>query len=116
SKTMQKVITRHLYTDAVERANEMRLSRYGKKIYKRRSETVERSFADAKQHHGHRYARFRGLANVQMQCWLAAAAQNIKKIALVVSYLRKCGFNMADIRQILASIRQFGRWSVATTL
>ncbi|WP_142995066.1 transposase, partial [Vibrio sp. 03_296] len=45
------------------------------------SETVERSFADAKQHHGHRYARFRGLANVQMQCWLAAAAQNIKKIA-----------------------------------
>lgn len=116
SKTMQKVITRHLYTDAVERANEMRLSRYGKKIYKRRSETVERSFADAKQHHGHRYARFRGLANVQMQCWLAAAAQNIKKIALVVSYLRKCGFNMADIRQILASIRQFRRWSVTTTL
>ncbi|OBW92727.1 transposase, partial [Gallibacterium salpingitidis] len=39
---------------------------------------------DAKQHHGHRYARYRGLANVQMQCFLAAMAQNIKKIALVV--------------------------------
>ncbi|MCU8269459.1 transposase, partial [Vibrio vulnificus] len=57
SKNMKKVITRHIYSDAVERANQMRLSSYGKKTYRRRSETVERSFADAKQHHGHRYAR-----------------------------------------------------------
>lgn len=40
----------------------------GEKVYARRKETVERSFADAKQHHGHRYARFRGLSKVQMQC------------------------------------------------
>lgn len=107
SKNMKKVITRHIYTEAMERANQMRLSAYGKKTYRRRSETVERSFADAKQHHGHRYARFRGLAKVQMQCWLAAAAQNIKKIALVVSYLRKLGLNRGEIAQILAYIRQF---------
>jgi IS5 family transposase len=43
---------------------------------------VERSFADAKQLFGHRYARFRGLVRVQCQCLMAAAAQNIKKIAL----------------------------------
>jgi hypothetical protein len=65
---MKKVVTRHIYTDAMDRANQMRLSTYGKKTYRRRSETVERSFADAKQHHGHRYARFRGLTKVQMQC------------------------------------------------
>ncbi|CCO67177.1 Mobile element protein [Yersinia enterocolitica IP 10393] len=47
---------------------------------------MERSFADAKQHHGHRYARFRGLMKVQMQCLLAAAAQNIKKMALLVLF------------------------------
>ncbi|MBA07147.1 MAG: IS5/IS1182 family transposase, partial [Thalassospira sp.] len=41
-------------------------------------------FADAKQLHGHRYARFRGLINVKCQCLLAAAAQNIKKIALAL--------------------------------
>jgi hypothetical protein len=46
---------------------------------------VERSFADAKQLHGHRYARMRGLAKVQQQCLLAATAQNIKKIALLLS-------------------------------
>ncbi len=112
SKNMKKVITRHIYTDAVDRANQMRLSLYGKKTYRRRSETVERSFADAKQHHGHRYARFRGLSKVQMQSWLAAAAQNIKKIALVVSYLRKIGLNMSQIRQIMASRYQFKRWAL----
>jgi hypothetical protein len=46
---------------------------------------VERSFADAKQLHGHRYARMRGLRNVQEQCLLAAMAQNMKKIALLLS-------------------------------
>ncbi len=46
---------------------------------------MERSFADAKQHHNHRYARFRGEAKVQMQCYLAASAQNIKKIALLIN-------------------------------
>ncbi|EBN5685409.1 hypothetical protein DRC48_24485 [Salmonella enterica] len=59
----------------------------GKKVYARRKETVERSFADAKQHHGHRYARFRGLSKVQMQCLLAATAQNMKKMVLLCAFL-----------------------------
>ncbi|TWH26510.1 transposase, partial [Aminobacter sp. J15] len=56
-----------------------------KAIYKRRKETVERSFADAKQLHGHRYARLRGLMKVTWQCLLAAASQNMKKIALAMT-------------------------------
>ena len=80
----ERLISRHLYQDAVDNANAVRVSRQDRKLYQRRAETVERSFADAKQHHGHRYARYRGLAKVQMQCFLAAMAQNIKKIALVV--------------------------------
>ena len=67
-----------------ERIDQHRLNRVGKRIYKRRKETVERSFADAKQLHGHRYARMRGLTRVQQQCLLAATAQNIKKIALML--------------------------------
>jgi len=87
SKSHQKVITRHVMQASVDRANERRLSPQGKKIYRRRCETVERSFADAKQHHGHRYARFRGLGKVQMQSLLAATAQNMKKIAMVLAFL-----------------------------
>lgn len=66
-------------------------------MYARRKETVERSFADAKQHHGHRYARFRGLSKVQMQCLLAATAQNMKKMALLALL---CAFLVAINREI----------------
>jgi transposase len=81
----QRVITRHIWQDARDRADALRLTPHGKTIYKRRKETVERSFADAKQLHGHRYARFRGRTRVACQCLLAAAAQNIKKIALTMT-------------------------------
>lgn len=83
SRSQQKTVTRHVWEEAKEKANELRLTKWGKKVYARRKETVERSFADAKQHHGHRYAGFRGLMKVQMQCLLAATAQNIKKLALL---------------------------------
>jgi transposase len=85
SRNRTKVVTRHVWESSRERMDQHRLSRVGKRIYKRRKETVERSFADAKQLHGHRYARFRGLTRVQQQCLLAATAQNIKKIAVLLS-------------------------------
>ncbi|WP_255307229.1 IS1182 family transposase [Gilliamella sp. App6-5] len=102
SKNTQKVITRHIWEADKEIANEIRLSQWGKKVYARRKETIERSFADAKQHHGHRYARFRGRAQVQMQCLLAAMAQNIKKIAIKLFLLRffKLFFNLFNQIQI----------------
>ena len=80
-----RLITRHVWTEARERTDGHRLTAWGKAIYKRRKETVERSFADAKQLFGHRYARFRGLIKVSCQCLLAAAAQNMKKIALALA-------------------------------
>jgi transposase len=85
SANAMRVITRHVWAEARERTDAHRLTPWGKRIYKRRKETVERSFADAKQLHGHRYARFRGLIAVAGQCLLAAAAQNIKKIALALA-------------------------------
>ena len=81
SKNHVKVVTRHVWQHFKEQLNANRLSVSGKEIYKHRKETVERSFADAKQLHGHRYARFRGLAKVKAQALLAAACQNMKKMA-----------------------------------
>ena len=85
SRNRTKVITRHVWQDSVERTDARRLTTQGKRIYQRRKETVERSFADAKQLHGHRYARYRGLRRVSGQCLLAAACQNMKKIALLLA-------------------------------
>jgi Transposase DDE domain len=45
----ERTQTRHIWQDARERADARRLSDWGKRLYARRKETVERSFADAKQ-------------------------------------------------------------------
>lgn len=81
SKNHVKVVTRHVWQHFKDQLNLNRLSDTGKSLYKHRKETVERSFADAKQLHHHRYARFRGLAKVKAQALLAAACQNMKKMA-----------------------------------
>ena len=85
SANTTKVITRHVWQDAKDRVRANRLTPWGKRIYERRKETVERSFADAKQLHGHRYARMRGIKKAAEQCLLAAACQNMKKIALILA-------------------------------
>jgi transposase len=84
SANFTKIVTRHIWQDHKDRINSHRYTEHGKEIYRRRKETVERSFADSKQLHGHRYARLRGRGKVFEQCLLCSAAQNMKKIALVV--------------------------------
>jgi hypothetical protein len=85
SKNKMKVVTRHIWEEDKEKIRLNRISEEGKKIYERRKETIERSFADAKELHGYRYARFRGLARVRIQCLMTAVCQNIKKMALHLS-------------------------------
>lgn len=87
SRNAQKVMTRHVWEDDKERVDQNRLTPWGKELYRRRCETVERSFADAKQLHGHRYARYRGLHRVRAQSLLAAACQNMKKMARLLAAL-----------------------------
>lgn len=76
------VLRRHIKEAWNEEFNRVRLSQEGKKIYARRKETIERSFADSKQNHGYRYAMVRGLQRNQHYTWLICAAQNMKNIAL----------------------------------
>ena len=80
----QKLITRHLWQPFKEQIDAHRLTDLGKRLYAPRKETVERSFADAKELLGIA-TRFRGLAKVQAQCLLSAACQNMKKIALLLT-------------------------------
>lgn len=86
-KTEFRTIRRHVWEEHKENNSAFLKTDKGKRIYKRRKETIERSFADSKNLHGLRYARFRGLENVSEQCLLTAAVQNMKKIAMVLSHL-----------------------------
>ncbi len=81
AKNHKKVLTRDVWEDSKEKVREHRLSATGKFLYKKRKETIERSFADAKQLHGLRYCRLRSLKGASEQALMTAAAQNIKKIA-----------------------------------
>jgi transposase len=81
-KQAVKTIYRHIWEDDKDRCAAFTRTDEGRAIYGRRKETVERSFADAKELHGLRYARMRGISRVLEQCLLTAAAQNMKKMAL----------------------------------
>lgn len=95
-----RTIRRHVwqeYLTEIDRFKEK--TELGKRIYKRRKETIERAFADLKELHGFRYARFRGLEKMNEQCLMTAAAYNIKKIANILGgysgdfFTFLCNFN-----------------------
>ncbi len=76
----RKVVERHVWQGALDRGVTFTKTQRGKRIYGRRKETIERSFAEAKENHGLRYARMLGIANMREQCFLTAAVQNIKRL------------------------------------
>ncbi|MBZ9607215.1 IS1182 family transposase [Clostridium estertheticum] len=87
AKSKFKTIRRHVWETYKEDVVKFTRTDKGRNIYRRRKETIERSFADSKQLHGLRYCHMRGLENVQEQCLLTAAVQNMKKIASLLSLL-----------------------------
>lgn len=128
SRHGMKVVTRQVWQHYTEAVDANRLSDQGQELYKRRKEPVERSFADAKELHGHHYARFRGLAKVRVQALLAAACQNMKKIARLLEQAWRLLFAAllpsrattsgasASRHLVLAEFGNFTRISAAPTL
>lgn len=83
-KQKTKSLRRHVWEDYKDEAYIFTHTELGRKLYKRRKETIERSFAESKELHGARYCRMRGLAKVEEQCLLTATVQNMKKIANIL--------------------------------
>jgi transposase len=86
-KQKTKSLYRHIWEGFKDKMNVFTKTDKGKAIYKRRKETIERSFADSKELHGLRYCRLRGKSKVSEQCLLTAAVQNMKRIATLLSGL-----------------------------
>jgi hypothetical protein len=81
SSNFQKTVTRHIWDEYMECAEDVRHSPIGKEIYSLRSQTIERVFADAKEKHAMRYTHYRGKARLKMQVLLTFACMNLKKLA-----------------------------------
>lgn len=82
SKNCTKVVTRHIWEPYLEHAEDIRHTEKGKNLYKKRGETIERVFADAKEKHGMRYTHYRGLRKVQNYMTLLFTCMNLKKLAM----------------------------------
>ena len=82
NKQCVKTVTRHVWQDYLEQAEDIRHSPLGKATYALRSQTIERVFADAKEKHAMRYTPYRGLAAVTAWVKLKFAALNLKKLAI----------------------------------
>ncbi|HAP6077925.1 TPA: IS5/IS1182 family transposase, partial [Enterococcus faecium] len=74
-------ITRHVWGDLMDEVEHLRLTDLNKSIYKKRKQTIERIFADAKEKHGMRWTKYRGLEKVATHTMLVFAAMNLKKLA-----------------------------------
>lgn len=81
SANFTKIVTRHIWKDYEELADDVRYTPIYQKLYMARKETIERVFADAKEQHGMRYTRYTGLAQVKNWVKLKFAAMNLKKFA-----------------------------------
>ena len=81
SKDHVKVVTRHVWADDLEEAEENRYTYGIREYYKLRKETIERDFALAKELHGFRYTQEYGKARMEWKAALTYACMNLKKLA-----------------------------------
>lgn len=77
----QKIVTRHVWADLMDELEHQRHTALNREIYKKRKQTIERIFADAKEKHGMRWTKYRGLEKVATHTMLTFAAMNLKKLA-----------------------------------
>lgn len=98
ASTTRRLVTRHVWQDDLDQANAFTKSPKGKRIYAWRKETIERSFAEAKELHGLRFARMLGIRNMYEQSFLTAAVQNMKRIAKAFRFyfFRLCAAGWGD--------------------
>ena len=88
SKTHQKTVTKHIWSEYLETAEDIRHTPKYSELYDKRKETIERVFADAKEKHSMRYTNHRGLSRVTNWVRLKFAAMNLKKYAIFFHFRR----------------------------
>ena len=72
---------RHIWKDYEELEDDARYTPAYRALYRKRKETIECVFADAKEKHAMRYTQYRGLTQVTNWVKLKFATMNLKKLA-----------------------------------
>jgi transposase len=101
SKDHVKVVTRHVWEEYMEKAEDIRHTLGNKQIYDLRKETIERIFGTAKEQHGFRYTQYVGKARMEMKAGLTFACMNLKKLAKMIAKSDRNQFRHLEINRIL---------------
>lgn len=98
-----KHIEVHIYQEAIDWAAKMEATEEFKKIRGERQWKVEGLFGEAKVHHGLSRARYRGRAKMQIQAFMVATVQNLKRLVEATDdILGNFGWWTGVVRKILA--------------
>lgn len=81
-----RFIYRSLYQDEIDRIKKRQKTVYFKQKLAERKWKIEGLFAQAKENHCLRRAKYRGLAKVQIQCYLIAIVENFKRLISLIFY------------------------------
>ena len=81
----QKLVTRHIWQEYIDKCEDIRHTLGMKEIYELRKETIERQFGVAKENHCMRYTQQRGKAKMTMKIGLTFACLNMKKLAKILT-------------------------------
>jgi hypothetical protein len=104
-----RTIQRSIYEDYLERVRSYHATEPYKKAIRKRQVWVEPLFAEAKEWHGLRRLRLRGLLNANIQGLLIAAGQNLKRFLAATGWGRRS----APCGSLVAPPAQPGRFSAA---
>lgn len=91
-----RIIQRLLYQEDVDRGRELAKTNEYKSQMKKRKHVLESLFGEAKEFHGLRRARFRGLERIKMQVLWTATVLNIKKLMRNTTGARKAAAAFLD--------------------
>jgi len=85
SQNHQKVVTRHVWKEALEICEDIRHQSGMKERYHKRKETIERLFGTAKEYHNLRYTREKGKSKMEDKVGLTLACLNIEKMVKMMA-------------------------------
>jgi hypothetical protein len=97
-----RIVHRSFYADYLERVRAYHATEAYQKAMRKRQVWVEPLFAEAKDWHGLRRLRLRGLLNANIQGLLTAAGQNLKRFLAATGWGRRqapCGSLLALPRE-----------------
>ena len=97
-----RFIYRNPHQDEIDRVKKRQHTEYFKSRLRERKWKIEGLFGEAKENHGLRRAKYRGLHKVQIQLYMIATVQNLKRLsALFILIFKTIKYHIESLKKSL---------------